>query len=160
MSILSGCGSEMIRFVRCVVLLVSAPERRREPLWGAGTATPASPASTSFLARCFQGTHLPLQKWFMAIALIVNAKKSLSSCQLARDLNLTQRSAWYMQQRIRAEMATRQGKVLLRGIVEADETYVGGKPRKRNNRKGGGNAPRGRRLSPVHIVRFLKLDMA
>ena len=51
----------------------------------------------------------------MAIALIVNAKKSLSSYQLARDLNLTQRSAWYMQQRIRTEMATRQGKVLLRG---------------------------------------------
>ena len=78
-------------------------------------------------------------------------KKSLSSCQLARDLNLTQRSAWYMQQRIRAEMATRQGKVLLRGIVEADETYVGGKPRKRNKRSGGGNATRGRgtRKTPV-----------
>ena len=101
----------------------------------------------------FQGTHLPLQKWFMAIALIVNAKKSLSSCQLARDLNLTQRSAWYVQQRIRAEMATRQGKVLLRGIVEADETYVGGKPRKRNRRSGGGgNAPRGRGTSKTPVI--------
>ena len=82
----------------------------------------------------FQGTHLPLQKWFAAIALVVNAKKSLSSCQLARDLNLTQPSAWYMQQRIRAEMATKQGKIKLRGIVEADETYVGGRPRKHNKR--------------------------
>ena len=82
----------------------------------------------------FQGTHLPLRKWFCAIALIVNAKKSLSSPQLARDLKLTQRSAWYMQQRIRAEMATKQGRVMLRGIIEADETYVGGRPRRRNRR--------------------------
>ena len=70
----------------------------------------------------FQGTHLPLQKWFAAIALIVNAKKSLSSPQLGRDLNLTQPSALYMQQRIRAEMATKQGRVILKGIIEADET--------------------------------------
>ena len=87
----------------------------------------------------FQGTHLPLQQWFCAIALIVNAKKSLSSCQLARDLDLNQRSAWYMQQRIRSEMATKQGKVLLRGIIEADETYVGGKPRKKHKRGKNGN---------------------
>ena len=100
----------------------------------------------------FQGTRLPLQKWFMAIALIVNAKKSLSSYQLARDLNLTQRSAWYVQQRIRAEMATRQGKVLLRGIVEADETYVGGRPRKRNKRSDGGNAPRGRGTGRTSVI--------
>ena len=69
----------------------------------------------------FQGTHLPLQQWFCAIALLVNAKKSLSSYQLGRDLSLNQRSAWYMQQRIRAEMATKQGKIMLRGLIEADE---------------------------------------
>ncbi len=45
----------------------------------------------------FEKTRVPLQKWFMAIGLIVNAKKSLSSCQLARDLDLTQPTAWYMQ---------------------------------------------------------------
>ncbi len=81
----------------------------------------------------FEKTKIPLQKWFLGIALIVNAKKSLSSCQLARDLDMKQKSAWYMQQRIRTEMASKQGEVLLQGIVEADETYVGGKPRKRNN---------------------------
>ena len=85
----------------------------------------------------FEKTKLPLQKWFMAIGLMVNAKKSLSSCQLARDLDLNQKSAWYMQQRIRAEMATKQGSILLQGVIEADETYVGGKPRKRNRRAGG-----------------------
>ncbi len=83
----------------------------------------------------FEKTKIPLQKWFLGLALIVNAKKSLSSCQLARDLELNQKTAWYMQQRIRAEMATKQGEILLQGIVEADETYVGGKPRKRNKHK-------------------------
>ena len=55
-----------------------------------------------------QGTQMPLQKWFCAIGLIVNAKKSLSSCQLARDLDLTQPTAWYMLHRIRAAMASKQ----------------------------------------------------
>ena len=81
-----------------------------------------------------QGTQMPLQKWFCAIGLILNAKKSLSSCQLARDLDLTQQTAWYMQQRIRAAMASKQ-LPLLKGIIEADETYVGGRPRRRKNRK-------------------------
>ena len=93
----------------------------------------------------FQGTHLPLQKWFCAIALIVNAKKSLSSCQLARDLNLNQKTAWYMQQRIRAEMATKQGRIMLSGLIEADETYVGGRPRKRNKRDDDKLNPQGTR---------------
>ena len=68
-----------------------------------------------------QKTKIPLVKWFAAIALIVNAKKSLSSCQLARDLEMNQGSAWYIMQRIRAAMAADQG-AFLRGIIEADET--------------------------------------
>ena len=80
----------------------------------------------------FEKTRIPLQKWFLAISLVLTAKKSLSSYQLGRDLDLTQRSAWAMQQRIRAAMT--QGDRLLSGLVEADETYGGGKPR-RTNRK-------------------------
>ncbi len=82
----------------------------------------------------FEKTKIPLQKWFLGVALIVNARKSLSSCQLARDLDMNQKSAWFMQKRIRAEMASKQGEILLQGIVEADERYVGGKPHKRNKR--------------------------
>ena len=99
----------------------------------------------------FEKTRIPLQKWFLGIGLIINAKKSLSSCQLARDLDMTQPSAWYMQQRIRSAMASDES-WLLQGIVEADETYVGGKPRKGNkrdddnsNKRAGGE--RRRRLS-------------
>ena len=87
----------------------------------------------------FSGTHVPLQKWFMAISLMINAKKSLSSHQLGRDLKLNHKTAWFMQQRIRAAMATDEG-ALLQGIIEVDETYVGGKPRYKNpnNKRGRG----------------------
>ena len=81
----------------------------------------------------FHDTKIPLQKWFLGIILIANAKKSLSSHQLARDLDMNQKSAWYMMTRIRAEMASKNDDIL-QGIIEADETYVGGKPRKPNKR--------------------------
>jgi len=70
----------------------------------------------------FQGTKIPLQKWFAAIAILVNAKKSVSSPQLARDLGMNQKSAWFMGMRIRAAMV--ENDALLYGIVEADETYL------------------------------------
>ena len=76
----------------------------------------------------FHGTKIPLQKWFLAIALMANAKKSLSNHQLARDLGLPQKTTWRLMMCIRAEMGKEN--VLLQGIVEADETYIGGKSRK------------------------------
>ena len=89
----------------------------------------------------FQGTKIPLQKWFLAISLMGNAKKSLSSCQLARDLGLKQKAAWAMMMKIRAEMG--KDNVILQGIVEADETYIGGKGKK-NYDKETGEPKRGR----------------
>ena len=78
---------------------------------------------------------VPLQKWFLGIALLVNAKKSVSSHQLARDLDLNQKTAWYVGMRLRRAMAQDEYAYFLRGIIEADETYVGGKPRKSNKGK-------------------------
>ena len=89
----------------------------------------------------FQGTKIALQKWFMAIALMANAKKSLSSCQLARDLGLKQKAAWCMMKCIRTEMG--KDNVLLQGIVEADETYIGGKSRKDYDKEEGEPRKRG-----------------
>ena len=100
----------------------------------------------------FEKTRIPLQKWFMAIGLVVNAKKSMSSYQLARDLDLNQKSAWYVLQRIRSQMATEQEDILLQGIVEADETYVGGRPRKGNKRTDDRPAPRGRATSKTPVI--------
>jgi len=80
----------------------------------------------------FEKTRVPLQKWFLAIGLVLNAKKSLSSCQLSRDLSITQPTAWYMIHRIRAAMAQGDADTLLNGIIEADESYIGGRPRRSN----------------------------
>ena len=93
----------------------------------------------------FHNTKLDLQKWFLAIALILNAKKGLSARQLARDLEVNKNTAWYMSMRIRKAM-TDDGE-LLKGIVEVDETYVGGKPR-----KGGPKRKRGRGTSKTPVV--------
>lgn len=99
----------------------------------------------------FEKTRVPLQKWFLAIGLIVNAKKSLSSYQLKRDLELNQKTAWYVQQRIRAAMAT-ENAPLLQGIVETDETYIGGKPRKTNNKSNIKPSKRGRGTNKVAVI--------
>ncbi len=81
----------------------------------------------------FNDSHLPLNKWFLAIALICNAKKGLSAKQMQRDLGVTYRTAWYLCHRIRKAME--EGELpKMTGIVEADETYVGGKYDKRCKR--------------------------
>ena len=97
-------------------------------------------------------TRMPLQKWFMMIGLMVNAKKSLSSHQIARDLNLTQPTALSMQHRIRAAMMDNTQKTILTGVVEVDETYVGGKPRKTNKRKPRTPRKRGRGTSKTAVI--------
>lgn len=104
-----------------------------------------SDCGASFRVTCgtvFHRSKVNLQKWFLAISLILNAKKSLSSHQLARDLRLNQKTAWYIMTRIRAEMA--KDNVLIQGIIEADETYIGGKPRKRNKKEDREPSKRGR----------------
>lgn len=100
----------------------------------------------------FHGTKIPLQKWFLAIALIMNAKKSVSSYQLSRDLQLNQKTAWYILTRIRAEMANKTNPIVLQGIIEADETYIGGKPRKPNKREDFEPSKRGRGTDKTAVI--------
>lgn len=84
----------------------------------------------------FNDTHLPLEKWLMAVALMVNAKKGLSALQLKRDLKVAYKTAWFLSHRIRKAMGLIEAadEQPLSGIVEADETYVGGKYDKRRKR--------------------------
>ena len=100
----------------------------------------------------FHGTKIPLQKWFLAIALIVNAKKGLSSYQLQRDLNMNQKTAWFILTRIRAEMANKTSPIVLQGIIEADETYMGGKPRKENKKEDRKPSKRGRGTDKTPVI--------
>lgn len=101
----------------------------------------------------FHGTHMPLRDWFLVIALMLNSKKSLSSYQVSRDIGIRQPTAWSMMQRIRAAMAADPAQAkLLHGIVEADECYVGGKPRKGNRREDDRPNPRGRGTKKVPVL--------
>ncbi|MBC8452920.1 MAG: IS1595 family transposase [Chloroflexi bacterium] len=69
-------------------------------------------------------SHLPLRKWMLAIYLIVESKKSLSAAQLGRKIDVQYRTAWYLAQRIREALKTPDA--MLAGIVEVDETWIGG----------------------------------
>ncbi|HPF49562.1 MAG TPA: IS1595 family transposase [Caldisericia bacterium] len=87
----------------------------------------------------FHHTRLPLPKWFMAIFLLANAKKSISSRQLSRDIGVTVKTGYRISVQIRKALLG-SDRNLLKGIVEMDETYIGGKPRHRdsNNKRGRG----------------------
>ena len=102
----------------------------------------------------FYDSRLPLQKWFLAIALIINAKKGISSRQLARDIEVNKDTAWSMQMRIRQAMQN-DGRFMT-GIVEMDETYVGGKPRKYNNTDDAPKNKRGRGTKKQAVVGIIE----
>ena len=80
----------------------------------------------------FEGSNVPLDKWFLAIYLITSRKKGESSMQLAKDIDVQQCTAWFMEHRIRETLVYTGGK--LTGEVEVDETYVGGKNKNRSNK--------------------------
>jgi transposase-like protein len=77
----------------------------------------------------FNDTHLSLEKWFLAVALMVNAKKGLSALQLKRDLKTAYKTSWYLSHRIRKAMGLIEAadEEPLSGVVEPDETYMGSK---------------------------------
>ena len=72
----------------------------------------------------FERSHVPLHKWLYAMYLLVTSRKGISSLQLSKEIGITQKSSWFVLQRLREAC----GKNLdtLRGIVEIDETYIGG----------------------------------
>lgn len=100
----------------------------------------------------FHHTHLPLQKWLLALTLILNAKKGISSRQLARDLEVNKSTAWRISMQIREAMGDDNQRSLLQGIVEADETYIGGKLRKGKKNDDGTPNKRGRGTKKIPVV--------
>lgn len=86
----------------------------------------------------FENTKISLQKWFMAIWLITSHKKGISSIQLSKDIHVTQKTSWFMLQRIRNCFEC-ENQHNLSNEVEIDETYIGGRERnkKQSNEKSG-----------------------
>lgn len=126
---------------------------RDMPRWQCRDCTRAFAVTVGTL---FHGTHVPLRNWFLVLALMLNAKKSASAYQIARDLDMRRPTVWSMMQRVRTAMAADpEQNRLLHGIVEADETYVGGKPRKGGPKGGKGpveKRKRGRGTKKVPVI--------
>jgi transposase-like protein len=84
----------------------------------------------------FEGSHISIKTWLMAFSLMCASKKGISSHQLHRMLGITYKTAWFMSHRIRYTMSQEPLATMLSGGLEADETYVGGKPRNKKKLMG------------------------
>ncbi len=84
---------------------------------------------TAKIGTVFADSPLPLSKWLPALWLVVNAKIGISSCELARALKITQKSAWFMGHRLRTAIQRGGGIVRMDGVVEVDESFIGGASR-------------------------------
>ena len=109
----------------------------------------------------FENTHLDLRMWLYAINLVIVSRKGVSALQLRRELGMNSyKGAWRMLHKIREAMAEDNNQNTFEAIVEIDETYVGGKPRKKNkhddeNKEDDDNLPkpkRGRGTSKTPVI--------
>ncbi len=110
------CGSEKVKF---------NPARR---LWQCASHHAKRQFSVKVGSIC-EDSPIGLDKWLLALWLITNCKNGISSCELAKDVKVTQRTAWFMLHRIRLAMQDETFGSKLGGEVEVDETFIGGKAR-------------------------------
>ena len=82
----------------------------------------------------FERSHIPLDKWLLAMYMVVTARKGISSMQLSKELSITQRSAWFLLGRLRESLGSDPGGKL-KGVVEIDEAFIGGKETNKHARK-------------------------
>jgi transposase-like protein len=99
----------------------------------------------------FEDSHIPLSKWVIAIHLLCASKKGMSAHQLHRMLGISYKAAWFMAHRIRYAMAPSQDDKL-GGVVEVDETYIGGKVSNRLSKMGTGRGT----VNKIPVVSLLE----
>jgi transposase-like protein len=84
----------------------------------------------------FEDSRIPLSKWLLGIHLMASSKKGISAHQLHRNLGISYKAAWFMAHRLRYAMTEGPLAELLKGVIEADETYIGGRKSNRRGRPG------------------------
>src|ERR1700712_188106 len=104
-----------------------------------------------------ENTKISLRYWFATIYLATAHKKGISSLQLSRDLNITQKTAWFLLHRVR-EMFKASAPEMLEGTVEIDETFVGGKNKNRHASKKAPNSQGRAHVDKTAVVGLLQRD--
>jgi transposase-like protein len=111
-----GCGATKVSF------------NAKRRTWKCGSHHPKREFSVK-VGTIYEDSPIPLDKWLTATWMLTNCKNGVSSYEIARDVNVTQKSAWFMLQRIRLAMQDDFFGSKLNGEVEVDETFIGGKAR-------------------------------
>ena len=140
--------------------LTPKPESKRPVRKGVYKCKTCRKQFTVTVGTIFEDSRIPLNKWLYAIYMMCSSKKGVSAHQLHRTLDITYKSAWFMCHRIRYAMTQTPLVEKLSGMVEVDETYVGGKPRKDNKGENVKPVKRGRGTNKTPVVLVVGRDGA
>lgn len=136
------CGSEES------YKITSKPGTKRPARAGLRKCKACRKPFTVRIGTVFEESKIPMRYWLGAMHLMTSSKKGVSSRQIARELGVTVKTAWFITHRVREAMKEGTIAGMLSGAVEADETYVGGKPRYKGTSKPG----RGTKKKPVMVL--------
>jgi transposase-like protein len=124
-----------VRCSRCGSAKVYQEHKRKKVFSCNNCKTTFSP----FKGTIFENSSTDLYKWMFAINFFLNARKGISAIHLKREIGVAYKTAWRMLKQIRLAMGNTEQEEFFNDIIEMDETYIGGKPRRKNNKNNDNN---------------------